>query len=571
MTYIPKVELSTQQIVFTPGDGHDFARDQDVADPDLTVTVVNTTEHFVSFYLELEAAGQTTPSPASWYTVEPNVCAKKPPGDRTQFHVNLLRAPLPAYGTTIPLQVKVFSAELADLAAVETVYLKILRPTKDLRLFFPLQDLSVYPGSRLKIPVLVYNLNPQMRQVTLGIEGVDPAWFPEGHQQTVWVDGGGSLEVDFWCLPPAAATTAHQLYRLIAQAAIADENISASADGHLQILPFGRLHHQVIDPKRTIPDQLVALSQLKGGGVIYEWALKNDSNAAQIVHLEADEPTPSLQVISGPLALAAGATKQANVQVQARRPWLGWMRTHHVEVWPHLQHPDSDQPLPEITVTPTSQLLTLQVKPRIPLALQLLAGLLGGLVLWALWFLSPRPLHEGPVNTVRLLGNSNLVVSGSSDQTLRRWQVNRQPWLPDVRRLTPYNNQPDYSFDKAIRVVEVLPANLGQVAVGLENGEIYIRDVDQAVDALVSTAPLSEEGRFDRVLDLAFTHDSRYLFSGHGSGTVRVWGFRRGQWHPEKKLYLGLPPDLSFAIASLAVSPDDELVAIAGQFNRLVL
>ncbi|WP_017302642.1 hypothetical protein [Nodosilinea nodulosa] len=155
MTHIPKVELSTKQIVFSPGDGHDFARDKDVADPDLTVTVVNTTEHFVSFHLELEAEGQPPPSPATWYTVEPNVCTKKTPGDRTRFHVNLLKAPLPAYGTTLPLQIKIFSTELADLEAVETIYLKILRPTKDLRVFFSLQDLSVYPGSRLKIPVLV--------------------------------------------------------------------------------------------------------------------------------------------------------------------------------------------------------------------------------------------------------------------------------------------------------------------------------------------------------------------------------------------------------------------------------
>jgi WD40 repeat protein len=82
---------------------------------------------------------------------------------------------------------------------------------------------------------------------------------------------------------------------------------------------------------------------------------------------------------------------------------------------------------------------------------------------------------------------------------------------------------------------------------------------------------LLEDNAFDRVFDLAFTNDSRVLFSGHGSGTVRGWTRVQGQWRPTQKLYWGLPDNLSFAIASLAVSPDDELVAIAGQFNRLTL
>lgn len=188
----PKIDVSTRQIIFKPGDEPDFAREgaTDGRDsgltgvPDLTVTVTNTTENFVSFQLELEVEGQPSQSQANWYVVEPNVCAKKPPGDRTQFHVKLLRSPIPAYDTTIPLRVNIFSAELASLSASETVYLNVQRPTKTLRVFFPFQDLSVYPGARLKIPVLVYNLNPQLREVTLRLEGVDPAWFPEGIEQT---------------------------------------------------------------------------------------------------------------------------------------------------------------------------------------------------------------------------------------------------------------------------------------------------------------------------------------------------------------------------------------------------
>ena len=68
----PKIALSTRQIVFKPGDGQDFAREglTETTDrlstdgaPDLTVTVTNTTENFVSFQLELLVEGQPQPTP----------------------------------------------------------------------------------------------------------------------------------------------------------------------------------------------------------------------------------------------------------------------------------------------------------------------------------------------------------------------------------------------------------------------------------------------------------------------------------------------------------------------------
>lgn len=572
MTYQPKVELSTRQIIFKPGDSQDFSRDGGILAPDLAVTVTNTTQSFISFHMELDAEGQSTQNVVHWYEVEPNVCAKKPPGDHTTFSVKVLRAPVPAYDTTIPLKVKVFSAELASVSAVETVYLKILRPAKTLRLFFPFQDLQVYPGARLKIPVLVYNLNPQLREITLHLEGVDPAWFPEGTEKTEWVDAGSSREVEFWCAPPAVATTKHETYRLKVQAIDTERN-SASVDGHFQMLPFGRLNHQVVDLEKVVPDQLLPLTAVKGYGVMYGWQVKNDSNVTQTISLVArsESLAPGIECFAEPLTLPPAEVGQTSFQVQAKRPWLGWMRTHFIEATPELYYPDSDQPIPEVTAAPASQLLTLKVKPRIPLALQLLAGAMGGLLLWWLWFLSPRPLHQGSVNSVRLMGNGQLVISASSDQTLRQWQVNRSPWLPDVRRLKSLDklDDPAHKFDQAIRVAELLPGNFRQVAVGLDNGAIQISDVDPPV----TSEPLADTEQLDRIFDMAFTHDSRYLFSGHGSGTVRLWGFRQGEWRLEEdtKLYWGLPPDLSFAIASLAVSSDDRFLAVVGQFNRLLL
>ncbi|MEM8605346.1 MAG: hypothetical protein AAGF24_16115, partial [Cyanobacteria bacterium P01_H01_bin.121] len=419
-----------------------------------------------------------------------------------------------------------------------------------------------------KIPVLVCNLNPLLREVTLRLEGVESDWFPEGMEQTVWVDAGSSLEVAFWCAPPAVPNTLHKLHRLSVEATDAAGN-SASADGHFDVLPFGQLHHQVEEAEKLIPDQLTSLSTVKGSGVSYDWTLANESNVAQTVNLIAK--SNSIQWFADPLTLAPATQGQTSLQVQAQRPWLGWTRKHFIEALPTLQYPDSEEPISEVTVTPASQLLTLKVRPRIPLILQILALILGSLAMWWLWFLSPKPLHRGPVNAVRIMGNANLVVSGSSDRTFRQWQVNRTVWLPNVRRLQSQNDaeQSVHTFEQAVRVAELMPANFRQVAVGLVNGEIQLWRVDPPE----YVATLLEDEAFDRVFDLAFTHDSRHLFSGHGSGTVRVWAWERGQWQsqPKQKLYWGLEPDLAFAIASVAVSRDDELVAIAGQFNRLML
>jgi WD40 repeat protein len=91
--------------------------------------------------------------------------------------------------------------------------------------------------------------------------------------------------------------------------------------------------------------------------------------------------------------------------------------------------------------------------------------------------------------------NGNLVISGSSDQTLRQWQVNRTPWLPDVRRLKPLDGRenPAHRFNQAIRVAELLPNNIRQVAVGLDNSNVELWDVDPP--AYVNTVTVDNPSR----------------------------------------------------------------------------
>lgn len=72
---------------------------------------------------------------------------------------------------------------------------------------------------------------------------------------------------------------------------------------------------------------------------------------------------------------------------------------------------------------------------------------------------------------------------------------------------------------KAVRVVRFKPVDNDLVAAGLENGEIQLWNLT----GHRSMKDQMSYQRDDRVFALAFTQDSRRLFSGHGSGWVLQW------------------------------------------------
>ena len=584
-TNLVTVELSTQHIIFTPSDAQDFAREGDISAPDLEITVVNTSQRFASFQLALYAQGQRQHTDTQWYQVEPNVCAKKPPGDRTTFFVNLLKAPIPAYDSTVPVTLEILSAELAELAVTETIYVQILRPHKTLRVYLPVQDLSVYPGSRLRIPVLLYNLEPQPREIDLRLKGADLDWFPDGIEQTLVIEAGNSREVSYWCAPAAIPQNLHGMRTITVEATDRDGN-SASAGSYLEILPFGQTRFEVPAPQQTIPAQPHRW-QTRAETAIFPCSLHNQSNLDQHIELQVEPQAQQPdQAESNNLTLAPGEHTDTTLAIHTNRPWLGWTRTRFFEAIPRLRYIGSGEIITALTPQPASQMLTLKVKPVVPFWVQLLTATVGLLGLWWLWLLSPRAVHTAPVNSVVLLANGDTVVSGSRDQTVRRWQVSRAAWLPDVRRLREIGqlaepNRPETQFDRAIRVVEQQPANVKRVAVGLDSGEVQL----WAIDPPRQLDSFFEKSKLDRVFDVAFTQDSRQLFTGHGSGTVRQWSVDSGQPSVPKKLYLsypkampaaGQPPDRSVSSAITAldvIEPPGQsgLVAIAGQFNRLAL
>ena len=78
-------QISTKEITFEPG-GSPASFD---------ITVVNNSEQFATFQVELLAAGAAAGRSASWYDISPDVCTKKPPGDSTIFTVQIIDVPKP--------------------------------------------------------------------------------------------------------------------------------------------------------------------------------------------------------------------------------------------------------------------------------------------------------------------------------------------------------------------------------------------------------------------------------------------------------------------------------------------
>lgn len=583
MKTLAKIEVSKKRLKFIPGNRPDFSIAERSVESEFDVTVINASDKFASFQIELLAEGTDPTSALKWYTVEPEICAKKPPGARTTFHVSIIKAPIPAYDTTINLGVRVFSVEYEALFATENVQLLITRPLKSLKVYLPFQDLEVYPedglegvspgklkvhpGSRIKILALVYNLSPDFVTVNLELEGLNPDWFPEGTQQTIQIDAGGAIETEFWCNPPQSSESRSRIYDFNLKATDQKGN-QVTETGRVEVLPSGAVNFTCLHHQQTVPAKVGIFIDQRSNTATYKLEFENESNLPQRINLniEPSNNGRSEWTVSNDLKLDPDEKGEMKLAIATHRPWLGRSRQLFFEVFPSLSNPNSGETTAQIAVKPTSQLLELKVRPIIPFLLQLGCGAFILALLSLLWWLIPPTAHHtAPVNSVRLIANEETVVSGSSDKTIRRWQVNNNPWTIDIRRLR-YNGIIAEDAQRAVRVIRQRPAQVAQIAAGLENGEIQLWQISPP-----SAEPIAVIfERNDRVFDLDFTEDSKYLFSGHGSGMVRQWDLNASNRSPVNELY----PNQPFAISALSVSEkpgEPTLVAIAGQFNRLVL
>ncbi len=600
-----RLELESEYIKFQPGSPGYFK-----------AYVTNYSQDFYSFYLDIMIPGLDPESQIKWYSTKPEVATKKPPGATTEFTVNIHRSPRSGYENQLKLTVRAIAIENPQLFATETLTLKLEAPIKPLVLEILHPKVQGYPGEIIEIPVKVSNYSQDVMAVNLTFQGeekLDPNWIIDGSKKQITeLNPGEPQFVTFECQPPEEGKALSGIYsfKIMAQT---DRMIQPEPEvsGKLEVLPKGIINWKC-DPTEQV------LSGIRwNNSVNYQIQLDNYSNMVQDIKINIFERTKQphhLTILSEQekeqeLFVEYDEQKSSylysgfnfytiypeesaikKLKVSQVRSWLGMGNKLQFNLKPYLLNQDSENNT-SVFIKPESQIITLDVKPVIPFWLQLLVlliiFLLGGM--W--WLFRPKNHHTEPVNSVAFDGKANTVISGSSDRSIRYWQVEgNQLYPPEV---ITYDNE------KAVRVVRFLPEDNQQVAAGLETGEINLWNVTNQQSQ--GTLYL-KENKNDRVFGLEFTKDSRYLLSAHGSGMVRVWdleaidsGLNSSKIPTRKeKQQSGLEPlaetyDLyednqrigrelifkqPFALLTLAISErrnQPRLVFFAGQYNKLAI
>lgn len=558
--------LSTQSLIFRPG-----------GPPALfEVTVINGSDQFAAFQLEVLAAGASRSSGSLWYRLSPEVAAAKPPGGITQFKIVIFDTPLPAFVGTINLTVRIFSPQLREERKL-LVRLTIepgATPTL-LSVELPVRRLQVYPRNSVDIPVRVRNLGQQPVDVVLRFAGLDQSWVIGSAERRLLVDPGTQAETTFQCQPPSAVQAPSQDYPFIIEASSRDAS-PVSTEGIFEVLPVGYIEFTATPQQQTIPSKGGWLPDWKSDSASFKLLFKNTSNLRQQVNVQLqgrDKRKCTYRVNPEDAEVGIGETTKVLLEVSKKRPWLGLGQTLRLEAKALL----SDQRLG--STDPATQTLELQVLPIVPL--WLLLALLALLAALLALLLRPAPIaHTDFVNSVRFSGDAFSVVSGSDDCTLRLWTIDGdhlEPKGTDMSREVACDGKRPHPAGllavagKPVRALRFMPEDSDRVAAGLESGEIQLWNVRTR----------QQEGKLkdkrdttsDRVFDLVFTKDSRRLFSSHGSGKVRVW--ERPSPGSEFKLdpqqVIDLGEKLKYPIQALALSQDERTLVTAGNFKRVIL
>jgi WD40 repeat protein len=516
------------------------------------VTVVNDSEQFAAFQLELLAPGYATDPNRKWYRTEPRICAKKPPGAKTVFSVSILEAPIPGFVGRIEIIIRVFSLEFQGDAR-QPISLDIEPSEAYLILELPAPRLQAYPRNPIEIPVRIYNPRRQVSDVSLNLLGLETAWLPEGGHQQLIIPAGEKSIVHFRCQPPSPAVAPCADYEFTVEAMPSD-GLMTSVAGTLEMLPAGFVEFDCLAKQQQIPKKRKFFTSWKSPPVTYQLRLENTSNLWQDIEVKLggrDQKHCHTELTPETLILDPAEKSNVDLVVRKRRPWLGLTRRLLLEAEIDLKNTGNINS--QVVPNPKSQLLELKVLPIIPPWLQALIALLLLLLLW-LYLTRTPPGHLQPVTTVQISGDAGTVMSGSRDQTIRRWRV--------------INGKLDYvgklaDTGKAVRVLRYRPLNNNIVAAGLENGEIQFWDILSS--RKLRTLSYRKD---DRVFGLAYTQDSRYIYSAHGSGRVLEWNLEDNQnRQPKRQIYVG------FTIQAVVLSetPGTKLLIIAGRFNQLAL
>ena len=530
------------------------------------VSVTNESEQFATFQVELLAAGTDGNLGSRWYNLSPGISAKKPPGDSTKFYVTITDTPVPGFVGKMNITVRIFSLELREEER-QLLRLAIEQGIGSIpmQLELPVREFKTHPTDLIEIPVRVYNPSQSPANVVLHFLGVERSWLIEGTDRKLLVPAGTKTEKIFLCQLPSAGLAPSETYPFTIECQQVNGPPS-SIQGAVIVSPGGFMDFRCTPALHQIPESpnWRLLKNWKSNAATYKIQFDNASNLTQQVSVEvhAEEPRAfKLEVIPESSQVAQGETTELLlVANKKRRRWLGILPQRFLF---EVKAVVSDD---RLDVRNDTQILKLRVLPVVPIWMQLVGGFLLLFLLWWLSWLNPKnPFwgHKEAVTSVQFNGVGEQVVSGSNDQTTIRWG--------SAGFFNPLINQQLGVIgrnEKGVRTVRYKPVDNDLMAAGLENGEIKLWDVLGNGRTPISSFSYQKD---DRVLALEFSKDSRYLFSGHGSGLVLVWDVERTNIStPNNQPLRGKKFD--FAVNSLAlVGKAGKNLMIGGRYNQLVV
>lgn len=551
-------KISTQVITFKPGG----------APTSFEVTVVNDSNQFASFQLEIVAAGGSATLSNNWYSITPAFSAKNPPGDSVTFCVTITDTPLPGFIGKMNLIVRVFSVELREEDR-QILRLNVEAGTSAIpvQLDLPQREFPTQPQGVIDIRARVRNPSQSPTTVTLRIIGIDSKWLSGNQERLLTVKGGDEAETSFACQLPVPTEVPSKAYPFRIEATHLNALPSQSPEGIIKVAPGGFVDFRCIPEKQQIPADRIWFPQWKNNSTTYELECYNASNLTQTAHIDIQpgqekQPQCFLEIQPENVELIPGEIQQLQLLISKRRHWFGLSKKLLFIAKAII----SDQ---RVNVTNEKQVLQLTIHPVLHPWLQLVLAILLLSLLWAISWLNPdNPLfgHTYPVNFVQFNGVGDKAVSGSQDQSIIRWNVAGFKNL----LINPHDGRISKNTDKSVRVVSYKPVENDVVAAGLENGEIQIWDVLGRTGKPKATFSFNQA---DRVLNLAFSEDSRFLFTAHGSGLLLQWdvynaflGNLDSLNKPVKK------QDVKFSVYGLAlVGEDKRKLAIGGRYNKLAI
>lgn len=565
---IINASLSTQSVTFKPGG----------APSTFEVTVINGSDRFAAFQMEVVAAGATRSSGSQWYRLSPEVAAAKPPGGSTQFTVEIFDTPLPAFTGTINLTVRIFSPQLPEERKL-LVRLTIQPGAAStlLILELPVRQFQVYPRNSVEIVARVRNMSPHSVEAVLRLDGLSPSWLGNSAERRLLLEPGAQIETPFPCQPPSANQAPSEDYPFTVKATSRD-GASTQADGVLEVLPVGFVGFTVEPQKQVVPShgQWWRLPDRKSNSTSFQLLFSNNSNLRQQVEVQLqgrDWRKCTYKSVPENAELTLGEVTKVLLNVGIKRHWVGLPKTLQLEAKALL----SDQRLG--STDPTTQSLDIKVLPIIPL--WLLLSLLALLAALLALLLRPQPIgHTAIVNSVSFSGDSFSVVSGSDDCTIRIWSVDGNHLNPKGMAASPIaaacDGKPPKAkgllavIGKAVRTLRFMPKDNDRIAAGLESGEIQFWNVRTRQKENTLRDP--NDMTSDRVFSLVFTENSLNLFSAHGSGKVRLW--KRpgpGTNFESNPQVIDLGKDIKYPIQALALSEDETILVTVGDFKRVIL